>query len=85
MNKQIKKRYRRINNTASKKKKSLKLNEVCSCTEQGGYLITDQRSKLFFEASLKLLVMLKIVLSPTFFSTKFWRKYNTYLTICTPR
>ena len=45
-------------------------NNVCSCNEQG-YLITDQRSKLFFKASLKLYVMLKIFLTPTFFSTKF--------------
>ena len=43
-----------------------KLNNVCSCNEQG-YLITDQRSKLFFKASLKLYVMLKIFLTPTFF------------------
>ena len=53
-----------------KKKILLKLNNVCSCNEQG-YLITDQRSKLFFKASLKLYVMLKIFLTPTFFSTKF--------------
>lgn len=49
----------------------MKLKNTCSCTEQDGYLITDQRSKLFFEVSLKLFVMLKIVLSPTFFTTKF--------------
>ena len=49
-----------------KKKNPLKLNNVCSCNEQG-YLITDQRSKLFFKASLKLYVMLKIFLTPTFF------------------
>ena len=52
------------------KKNPVKLNNVCSCNEQG-YLITDQRSKLFFKASLKLYVMRKIFLTPTFFATKF--------------
>ena len=33
---------------------------------------------------LKLYVILKIFLTPTFFSTKFWSKYSTYLTICIP-
>ena len=60
-----------------------KLNNV-NCHEQG-YLITDQKSKLFSKASLKLYVMLKIFLTATFFSTKFWSKYSTYLTICIPR
>ena len=58
--------YRQITNIVLKKKNPLKLNNVCSCNEQG-YLITDQRSKLFFKASLKLYVMLKIFLTPTFF------------------
>ena len=38
-------------NIVLKKKIPLKLNNVCSCNEQG-YLITDQRSKLFFKAIL---------------------------------
>ena len=43
--------YRRVTNIVLKKKIPLKLNNVCSCNEQG-YLITDQRSKLFFKAIL---------------------------------
>ena len=50
-----------------KKTETLPSNNQHCIEKKKGYLITDQRSKLFFKASLKLYVMLKIFLTPTFF------------------